>query len=231
MADDLDDLDALLAELDAPTKVETPTEEVVVENDTPAVLDDLLIGEEKVEEPAPVKKRGRPKKEKVEEPVTEKEIVPEDAVKESVEEVISEVVAEIATVVEESIVNDVPRNSSGLPLVPEGVSTEVSEPQDIYILNDAQIINGNTYRRGQKITFTVGDKFYHSQTDRNGVNWLDFVRDPEAQYAYFGKILVEADQWSGIPLGSVEGITHPGIALAVSKYAQEEYKRNGKPFA
>lgn len=210
------------AQVEAPKveapKVETPKEKAV-EPEAPAEvkvetdpLEGLLVGEAVVPEPEPVKKRrGRPAKSAT----AKKEAAVEAAPETKTVEVKDATPA--VQVTEEDIKAEI---------APEAPAV----PKDIYILAEAQIFNGHVYRRGQKITFTVGDKFYNSQFDREGKNWLDIVDDLEAQYAYFGRVIVEPDRWSGIPLGSTEGVQHPGIALALAKIAQEEYERNGTPF-
>lgn len=218
MSGSLDDLMAELGIESTDTSEKSSTEKVEVQEEVAAVaeaktdpLEGLVVGATEVPEPAPVKKpRGRPAK-KAAAPKAE----PVEVVEVPVEPTAPEPV-EVATV--EAEVTEVPTKAD-----------EAGEVRDIYILQDSQIINGAIYRKGQKITYTVGDKFYNSQTDRNGDNWLDLVRDPEAQYAYFGRLVVEADHWSGIPLGSVDGINHPGLALAISKFAREEYERGGAP--
>lgn len=208
--------------LDEEPKKEEPQETTPAEKEevTPAdVVEELLVEVKDEPLPEPAKKRrGRPPKAKSEEPPKEEKV-----------EAKSEV--EITPVPE--VTSEEPTNESEVESVDAVEATNndniLSEEKDIYILQDTQIINGEIYRRGQKITFRKGDKFYLSQTDRNGNNWLDYVDDPEAQYAYFGKLIVEADNWTGIPIGSIEGINHPGLALAISEFAKKEYERNGKP--
>lgn len=207
-------------------KVETPKEEKAVESEAPAEvkaetdpLEGLLVGEAEVPEPEPVKKRrGRPAKSAA----TKKEA----AVVAAPETKTAEVQTPPVTIKDTAPTVEATEEAIKAEIAPEAPAV----PKDIYILAEAQIFNGHVYRRGQKITFTVGDKFYNSQFDRAGKNWLDIVDDLEAQYAYFGRVIVEPDRWSGIPLGSTEGVQHPGIALALAKIAQEEYERNGTPF-
>lgn len=177
-------------------------------------LEGLLVGESETLDPEPIpeapvkRKRGRPAKsatpKKDETPTKKSEETKPD----------SETEPEVVQASEEEIKAEV----------------APAKPKDIYITADTQIFNGVPYRRGQKITFTVGDRFYNSQYDRDGKNWLDFVDDLDAQFAYFGRVVVEPNHWSGIPIGSTEGISHPGIALALAKIAQEEYERNGTPY-
>jgi hypothetical protein len=205
------------------TEVETTETVETPETDT-SVVDDLLIGSVEVPEPQPVKKRGRPKgsTKKAAEAKSPEPVVETPEIEVSVE---TAEVSEPSTPVSEATV------ATNVITINEDTNlTSEYKPKDIYILAEAQILNGHVYRRGQKITFVKGDKFYNSQLDRNGFNWLDIVDDLDAQYAKFGRVLVQPDSWDGIPIGSTENIDHPGIALAVSKLAQEEYKRNGVPF-
>lgn len=229
------------AETPEPEKVEEPVaEEVVpepektaeVESEDP--LEGLIVGATEEPKPSP-KKRGRPKG--------------STNAKKKAEAVVEAVVEEVTT--SETDVDDTPMALAFEQIIvtptPQPVNTNtatVSTPKvtskkdtadsvgskDIFILSDTQILNGHVYRRGQKITFQKGDKFYNSQTDRHGNNWLDLVDDPEAQFAYFGKLIVQPDHWTDTPLGSTAGINHPGLALALAKIAQEEFERNGTPF-
>lgn len=242
------DLDSLLAELngtpkDEPTEVSTETEEGVpavldTSLDTPTVdpLEGFLVADEAADpeplpEPVQKPKRGRPRKaapKKVEE-VEEVEEVPDET--EKVTETVPEetkvedsvgdaVVVETETTVETS--------QDFKDTTPDFKDTIGSE-KTFYILKATQIINGHPYQRGQKITFNYGDRFYNSQTDRNGTNWLDTLDSYEAQIAHFGSILFEPDTWSGIPIGDTTTIEHPGLAIAVARIAREELERNGTP--
>lgn len=245
----MSDIEELLNDLglsDDLASEELPTEEVVeeAEVDTPAVLDDTILDDlietEKETEPLPepVKpRRGRPKgstnKKKVETAKEEPKVEPvkEEPKVETKEEVVEEVPVNVP---EEETVEEVKTETADEnveeQVKPVRVATTSTEARDFYILSECQIINGHPYRRGQKITFTKGDKFYESQTDRNGNNWLDLIDDYEAQYAHFGRVMVEPDRWSGIPFGSTEGIDHPALALAISNFAKSEIERNGQPF-
>lgn len=237
-------LDDLMAELngddskDAPeaekveeTVTETPEPEKPV-GDTPKEedpLEGLLVGEDPQPQPEPVKpKRGRPKGSTNKKKTPAKAETTEASKTETVEE--TKVESEEAKAIEAATVpNNSADNAEATVVVNADASAE-GEPKDIYILSEAQIFNGHVYRRGQKITFRKGDKFYNSQTDRNGDNWLDVVDDPEAQYAKFGRLIVQPDRWAGIPIGSTENISHPGLALALAAIAQAEHDRNGVPF-
>lgn len=218
MKDDTTEDSGTPAVLETPAAEETPAE-VKTEDEDP--LAGLLVGENSEEEPpAPVKKpRGRPKGSTKAKTAAKK-------VEEKVAEEISEPVveAEKSTEPVDEASTDVVSGETDENTLADGAT------RDIYILSDAQILNGHTYRLGQKITFTVGDKFYNSQFDRDGKNWLDHIDDPAYQYAHFGRLIVRADSWDGVPFGSTEGINNPALALAIAKIAQEEHERNGRPF-
>lgn len=200
-------------------------------------LEGLLVGEKEEPQPEPVKKpRGRPrgstkaktaaKKVEEEKPADVQDETPATPVVEAPSQPDNTASASDGTVNIESVSINAPVAVGALPTG----STSIGQSRDIYLVADSQIFNGHIYRRGQRITFTKGDKFYNSQTDRNGVNWLDHVDDLEWQYAHFGRILVKPDTWDETPIGSTEGIHHPGLALAIAQAAQLEIKRNGVPF-
>ncbi len=236
-SDDTPETSEVVTETPEPEKVEEPVaEEVVpepektaeVESEDP--LEGLIVGATEEPKPAP-KKRGRPKG--------------STNAKKKAEAVVEAVVEEVqAAETPETSEDDTPMALTPTPqpvnvntatvsapkVVTKKVTADSAVSKDIFILSDTQILNGHVYRRGQKITFQKGDKFYNSQTDRHGNNWLDLVDDPEAQFAYFGKLIVQPDHWTDTPLGSTAGIDHPGLALALAKIAQEEFERNGIPF-
>lgn len=230
-----DDLDALLAGSSETKDEEAPAEPQKGED----ALDGLLVGEKPEPLPEPVKKpRGRPKgsttkaktaaAKKAEEPtpvVTEE--APADTPVVDAEPQVAPVQPDNSANTTSAVIS--PKITINNTVGEPKVQTGDSETRDIYLETDAQILNGHVYRRGQKITFKKGDKFYNSQTDRNGKNWLDHIDDLDYQYAYFGKIIA-LPKWDELPLGSTEGIKNPALALLVAKIAQEEYERNGVPY-
>lgn len=228
-------LEDLMADLGMSSAASETKETKTVE---PEVVEEKV--EQEVTKPAdaPKKPRGRPRKVKEEVPAVVEETKESDTTFLDALVVGSEDIPPMpkpANIkVEVTNITSVPETTVAPSVVEltevDKVAASTSEPIDIYILKDSQIIDGNIYHRGQKITFVKGDKFYQSQTDRFGKNWLDIVDDVEAQYAYFGRQIVEAHKWSGIPMGSLDGIEHPGLALAINNFAREELERNGKPF-
>lgn len=237
------DLESLLGndeEVKDEAKPETAKPETAKPDDAKAEdpLAGLLVGEKEEPQPEPVKKpRGRPKGSTKAKTAAAKK-AEEPAAAEAPTPVVTDEAPQPAPVVEPD--NSTPSangividNVDSLTSFTIGKAVEDSlapKSRDIYLVADSQILNGHVYRKGQKITFTKGDKFYRSQTDRNGNNWLDHVDDPDYQWSYFGRIVVRPDNWEGTPFGSTEGITNPALILAIAQIAQEEYKRNGVPY-
>lgn len=55
------------------------------------------------------------------------------------------------------------------------------------------ISSGQVSRRGQTVTVTAG--LLEANRDRNGVSFVDFVDDPEAQQARYGQVIFQRGPW------------------------------------
>lgn len=77
-----------------------------------------------------------------------------------------------------------------------------SEYITIHFLEDGHTALGQTWYRGQEITFEVGGEAYQATFDRNGNSWLlDLIDDPREQVLRYGGQKFARGPWPFLPWG------------------------------
>lgn len=97
----------------------------------------------------------------------------------------------------------------------------------IHFLADGFTALGNTWYRGQELTFEVGSEAHKQTFDRNGDSWLDMRNNPQAQLARYKDHKFAEGPWPFLPWGSILDASDEQ-AVKDSKQAAEVESRRRK---